>query len=68
MLAPRAASAGVVATRATPESSSARERVRFHTLRGKAAATRLAMGLPMFPRPRNATEDFSGTDDAMPRV
>src|SRR5262245_28560006 len=57
--APRAASAGVAATR-TPgcsaASASARARVRFHTASGwPARATLRAIGAPIVPSPRKAT-------------
>ena len=37
------------------QARSARARVRFHTVSGKLAPTRRAMGAPMVPRPMKAT-------------
>ncbi len=57
--APRTASAGEVAARALVAAANSRDRsaVRFQTVRSNpAAATRWAMGRPMAPSPRNATE------------
>ena len=60
--APAAAPAGVAATRAScsAANSSARSRVRFHTVTWKPARTRLAaIGRPMIPSPRNAIRSIA---------